>query len=54
MCFLFIFFVSTTNPYVNHPLGITVIAIAIISMLKLGELEKMDAGVLQNQTENNN
>jgi hypothetical protein len=55
MCVLFIFFVSTTNPYVNHPLGITVIAIAIISMLKLRELEKTGkVSLLKIQTENNN
>jgi hypothetical protein len=54
MCVLFIFFVSTTNPYINHPLGITVIAIAIISMLKLRELEKIgQVSLLKNQTENN-
>jgi hypothetical protein len=51
MCVLFIFFVSTTNPYVNHPLGITVIAIAIISMLKLIELEKTgDVNLLHDKT----
>ncbi len=55
MCVLFIFFVSITNPYVNHPLGITVIAVAIISMLKLRELEKTGkVSLLKIQTENNN
>jgi len=55
MCVLFIFFVSTTNPYVNHPLGITVIAIAIISMLKLRELDKMEnISLIKNQIQENN
>lgn len=54
MSVLFIFFVSTTNPYVNHPLGITVIAIAIVSMLKLHELEKMgEVNLLNSKKEQN-
>jgi len=40
MSVIFIFILSATNPYINHPLGITVISIAIVSMLKIGELEK--------------
>jgi len=40
MFVLFIYFVSSTNPYVNHPLGITVLALALVSMLKLRGFEK--------------
>jgi hypothetical protein len=40
MFILFIYFVSGTNPYVNHPLGITVLAISLVSMLKLHTFEK--------------
>jgi len=40
MFILFIYLVSATNPYVNHPLGITAIAVALVSMIKLGNMEK--------------
>lgn len=42
MFILFIFFVSATNPYVNHPLGITAIAVALVCMIKLGKMEKTE------------
>lgn len=47
--FMFIWFVyllTFTNPYINHPLGITIISIAIISMMKLGEFEKNEQVIL--------
>jgi hypothetical protein len=37
---IFVFFISGTNPYINHPLGITIISFAIVAMLKIGVLEK--------------
>jgi hypothetical protein len=41
MFILFIYFVSATNPYVNHPLGITAIAVALVSMLKLSKMQNI-------------
>jgi len=36
---LFIYFVSATNPYVNHPLGITAISVALVSMITLSKMQ---------------
>jgi hypothetical protein len=46
MFVIFIFVLSFTNPYVNHPLGITVMAISIVSMLRIGKLEQHQKVIL--------
>lgn len=35
MFVIFVYFLSCTNPYINHPLGISIISVAIICMIKL-------------------
>lgn len=46
MFVLFVYFVSFTNPYINHPLGITIISVALISMIKLSYFEKNETASL--------
>lgn len=36
---LFVFFLSGTNPYINHPLGITIISISLVCLMKFEKME---------------
>jgi len=39
MSLIFVYLLSFTNPYLNHPLGITIISIAIVCMKKMSLVE---------------
>ncbi|MBB6127047.1 hypothetical protein [Mucilaginibacter lappiensis] len=47
MFVIFVYFLSFTNPYVNHPLGISIISIAIVCMIRLNKFKDQNGLIFQ-------
>lgn len=42
MFVIFVYFLSGTNPYINHPLGITILSISVISLIRIAGVKDPD------------